>query len=112
MPMGISFNACSGATRIATDSGRLEVKRSQANTYMKLAANYNRERNLLEAPSIRAALELLSEKEPEAVSMHVLAQLALQLNHARFKRAWAKRFQCMFWRNSHCNSLNFTCPES
>lgn len=33
---------------------------------MKLAANYNRERNLLEAPSIRAALELLSDKEPEA----------------------------------------------
>ncbi len=31
---------------------------------MRLVANYNRERNLLEAPSIRAALELLSDKEP------------------------------------------------
>jgi len=46
------------------ESGRLKVKRSQANSYMRVASNYQRDGNLLEAPSIRAALELLSDKEP------------------------------------------------
>ena len=32
---------------------------------MKLAANYNHGFNLLESPSIRAALELLSDRDPE-----------------------------------------------
>ena len=45
---------------------------------MRVASNYQRAGNLEGVTSIRAALELLSEKEPEAVSMHVLAQLALQ----------------------------------
>lgn len=47
------------------ESGRLVVKRSQANSYMRLAANYQRAGNLEQASSIRAALELLSDKEPE-----------------------------------------------
>lgn len=46
------------------ESGRLVVKRSQANSYMRLAANYQRAGNLEQASSIRAALELLSDKEP------------------------------------------------
>ncbi len=46
------------------ENGRLEVKRSQAHTYMRVASNYQRAGNLLEAPSIRAALELLTDKEP------------------------------------------------
>ncbi len=46
------------------ESGRLKVKARQANTYMKIASNPQRDADLLEAPSIRAALELLSDKEP------------------------------------------------
>ena len=46
------------------ESGEIQVSQQTASKYMKLASNYNRERNLLEAPSIRAALELLSDKEP------------------------------------------------
>lgn len=47
------------------EAGRLEVKRSQANTYMRVASNYQRAGNLPDgATSIRAALELLSDKEP------------------------------------------------
>lgn len=48
----------------AIESGRLVVKRSQANSSMRLAANYQRAGNLEQASSIRAALELLSDKEP------------------------------------------------
>ena len=44
---------------------------------MRVAANPSCVRDL-ETRSINAALELLSDKEPEAVSMHILAQLALQ----------------------------------
>ena len=40
------------------ESGAIQVSQQTASKYMKLASNYNRERNLLEAPSIRAALEL------------------------------------------------------
>jgi chromosome segregation ATPase len=47
----------------AIDSGQLQVKARQANTYMKIAANPQRAADLT-APSIRAALELLSDKEP------------------------------------------------
>ena len=47
------------------ESGRLEVKSRQARSYMRLASNWQRAANLTEAPSIRAALELLSDKEPE-----------------------------------------------
>jgi hypothetical protein len=46
------------------ESGAIQVSQQTASKYMKLASNYNRERNLIEAPSIRAALELLSDKEP------------------------------------------------
>jgi len=46
------------------ESGRLEVKRSQANTYMRVASNYQRAGNFEGVASIRAALELLSDKEP------------------------------------------------
>lgn len=46
------------------ESGRLNVKARQANTYMKIASNPQRGADLVEAPSIRAALELLSDKEP------------------------------------------------
>lgn len=48
------------------ESGRLKIKRSQANSYMRVASNYQRAGNLPnEATSIRAALELLSDKEPD-----------------------------------------------
>lgn len=46
------------------ESGRLKVKIRQAQSYMQLASNTQRAA-YLEAPSIRAALELLSEKEPD-----------------------------------------------
>ncbi len=45
------------------ESGRLAVGGRQVRRYMHLASNWTRESNLLEAPSIRAALELLSDKE-------------------------------------------------
>ena len=41
------------------ESGAIGFSQQTASKYMKLAANYNHERNLSEAPSIRAALELL-----------------------------------------------------
>lgn len=47
------------------ESGRLKVKARQTRSYMQLAANWQRDANLTEAPSIRAALELLSDREPE-----------------------------------------------
>lgn len=47
------------------ESGRLKVGERQARRYMQVASNRTREANLVEAPSIRAALELLSDKEPE-----------------------------------------------
>lgn len=49
------------------ESGRLTVKTRQVQKYMQLASNTHRSAYLLESPSIRAALELLSDKEPEAV---------------------------------------------
>lgn len=48
------------------ETGRLQVGMRQVQRYTKLAANTTRESFLLEAPSIRAALELLSDKDPEA----------------------------------------------
>lgn len=45
------------------ESGRLKVKIRQAQSYMQLASNTQRAA-YLEAPSIRAALELLSDREP------------------------------------------------
>lgn len=47
------------------ESGAILFSQQTASKYMRLAANYNHERNFLEAPSIRAALELLSDQEPE-----------------------------------------------
>lgn len=47
------------------ESGRLTVAERTVHKYMRIARNSPREANLLEAPSIRAALELLSDKEPE-----------------------------------------------
>lgn len=47
------------------ESGLIGFSQPTASKYMKLAANYNRDFNLTAAPSIRAALELLSDKEPE-----------------------------------------------
>lgn len=47
------------------ESGRLEVKSTQARVYMRVASNKQRGVYLEETPSIRAALELLSDKEPE-----------------------------------------------
>lgn len=47
------------------ESGRLKVKTSQAHKYMRVASNLHCGVNLLEAPSINAALELLSDKEPD-----------------------------------------------
>ena len=44
------------------ESGAIQVSQQTASKYMKLASNYNRERNLIEAPSIRAALALLQVK--------------------------------------------------
>ena len=46
-------------------NGRLEVKSTQARVYMRVASNKQRGVYLEETPSIRAALELLSDKEPE-----------------------------------------------
>lgn len=46
------------------DSGRLKVKIRQTQKYMQLASNTHRSAYLEESPSIRAALELLSDKEP------------------------------------------------
>ena len=46
------------------ESGRLIVKVREAQNYMRLASNTQRVAYLEEAPSIRAALELLSDKEP------------------------------------------------
>ena len=46
------------------ESGRLIVGIRQVQRYTKLASNTTRESFLPEATSIRAALELLSDKEP------------------------------------------------
>jgi len=46
------------------ESGRLKVGSTQARVYMRVAANKQRGVYLPEAPSIRAALELLSDQEP------------------------------------------------
>lgn len=48
------------------ESGRLQVKVRQTQKYMQLASNTHRGAYLEEAPSIRAALELLSDQEPKA----------------------------------------------
>lgn len=48
------------------DSGRLQVGTRQVQKYMRLGSNTNRSSYLLEAPSIHAALELLSDREPAA----------------------------------------------
>lgn len=45
------------------ESGRLNVKVRQTQKYMQLASNTHRSAYLEDAPSIRAALELLSDKE-------------------------------------------------
>ena len=47
------------------ESGRLEIKSTQARVYMRVAANKQRAVHLEDAASIRAALELLSDQEPE-----------------------------------------------
>jgi len=47
------------------ESGRLTVAERTVHNYMRIARNSHRDANLTEAPSIRAALELLSDKEPE-----------------------------------------------
>ena len=47
------------------ESGAIGFSRMTATKYMRLAANINRGLHLPEAPSIRAALELLSDKEPD-----------------------------------------------
>jgi len=46
------------------EAGRLHVGERQARRYMQIASNRTRESNLIESPSIRAALELLSDREP------------------------------------------------
>lgn len=46
------------------EAGRLKIKARQAQKYMQLASNTHCGAYLAEAPSIRAALELLSDKEP------------------------------------------------
>ena len=46
------------------ESGAIDFSESTAKRYMRVAANRSRVTDL-EAPSIRAALELLSDKEPE-----------------------------------------------
>jgi len=48
------------------ESGRLEVKSTQARVYMRVASNIQRGVHLPETTSIRAALELLTDKDPEA----------------------------------------------
>lgn len=48
------------------ESGAISFSHKTATKYMNLAANMNRGSYLAEAPSIRAALELLSDKEPDA----------------------------------------------
>ena len=46
------------------DSGRLHIRTAQARVYMRLASNVQRAVHL-ENTSIRQALEMLSDKEPE-----------------------------------------------
>ena len=60
------------------EAGRLEVGSTQARVYMRIAANKQRGVHLVEAPSIRAALELLSDQEPvaETPAATVAAMLA------------------------------------
>lgn len=48
------------------ESGQLKVGTRQVQRYIKLASNTTRESFLPETTSIRAALELLSDKEPDA----------------------------------------------
>jgi myosin heavy subunit len=48
----------------AIDRNELKVGLRQSRKYMQLAANMHCEAHLLEAPSINAALELLTDKEP------------------------------------------------
>lgn len=60
------------------ESGRLAVKERQAQKYMQLASNTHRSADLLEAPSINAALELLSDKEPEADTQGALIDVEVE----------------------------------
>ncbi len=46
------------------ESGAIRFTERTASKYMRIASNRNHGSDLLEAPSIRAALELLSDKEP------------------------------------------------
>jgi len=76
------------------EAGRLEVKRSQANTYMRVASNYQRAGNLEGVTSIRAALELLSsDKEPEAEAQGTLIDVEAerQAREAAEAKAEAER---------------------
>ena len=47
------------------ESGAVEFSQPTASRYMTLARNYSRENNLIEQPSIRAALELLTEDKAD-----------------------------------------------
>jgi hypothetical protein len=51
--------------RAQQESGAISFSQQSASNYMRLAANYQRVGNLDKVPSIRAALELLSDNNPE-----------------------------------------------
>ena len=62
------------------ESGAIGFSHKTATKYMNLAANMNHGSYLSEAPSIRAALELLSDKEPLHAGLPlILAEVSLQL---------------------------------
>ena len=63
-------------------SGSLEFSQPTASKYMKIASNYNRGFNLTESPSIRAALELLTEDKPSSEP-----QPGLELETAQERKA-------------------------
>ncbi len=69
------------------EAGRLAVKDRQVRSYMQLASNWQRDANLLEAPSIRQALELFSDK-PDATEQ---PDLLIELEAERAARIAAEQ---------------------
>ena len=64
------------------ENGALEFTDQTASKYMRIASNRNRGFNLIEAPSIRAALELLTEDKPTSDQ-----QAGLELETANERKA-------------------------
>ena len=81
------------------DRGELKVGLRQSRKYMQLAANMHCEAHLLEAPSINAALELLSDKEPDEQGELIDGEAERQARIAAEQKAEKEQQRSAEWRD-------------